>query len=434
MQIGPCRMALEKFYYDAEKKDCLLFFYGGCKGNSNQFDTVEECRQTCRVKSADVAKPTAAVEQPDQDITKTAKPNNVCDLPQEVGPCKGQVPAYFYNKETGACENFWFGGCRGNGNRFETESECQSKCIPSSLIPSAVSTVKGGATPTSSSTESIIGEHCKLPADIGPCRAAKPRYHYNTTAGECQLFNFGGCRGNGNNFHTIEQCQSECATGVPVDQPLLASVREHVKKEMKDEDHARCKLPTDVGFCRSFQERFYFDSIENQCKTFSWGGCLGNANNFATSEECMATCDRQGKFVAALTADAAKTPARFRAPSRFRATPVVEDTSTKPEVDASNKENELLEAAVSKRSDLVCKFGNETLNLGDRLQSEDPCEECVCSTPPEITCTRQTCPPFPATLDTATCSELIVPDQCCPIIECVSANPPMINVANIDTV
>ena len=76
-------------------------------------------------------------------------------------------------------------------------------------------------------------------------------------------------------------------------------------------------------------------------KTFSWGGCLGNANNFATSEECMATCDRQGKFVAAVTADAAKTPARFRAPSRFRATPVVEDTGTKPEVDASNKENEL---------------------------------------------------------------------------------------------
>ena len=31
MQTGPCRMSLEKFYYDAEKKDCLLFFYGGCK-------------------------------------------------------------------------------------------------------------------------------------------------------------------------------------------------------------------------------------------------------------------------------------------------------------------------------------------------------------------------------------------------------------------
>lgn len=31
MRIGPCRMSIEKFYYDAEKNDCLLFFYGGCK-------------------------------------------------------------------------------------------------------------------------------------------------------------------------------------------------------------------------------------------------------------------------------------------------------------------------------------------------------------------------------------------------------------------
>lgn len=51
----------------------------------------------------------------------------------------------------------------------------------------------------------------------------------------------------------------------------------------------------------------------------------------------MATCDRQGKLAAAVTADT-KTPARFRAPSRFRATPVVEDTA-QPEVDT--KENEL---------------------------------------------------------------------------------------------
>lgn len=80
----------------------------------------------------------------------------------------------------------------------------------------------------------------------------------------------------------------------------------------------------------------YIHLIE-RIKTFSWGGCRGNANNFATSEECAATCDRQAKFVAAVTADA-KTPARFRAPSRFRATPVVD--TTQPEVD-TNKEKEL---------------------------------------------------------------------------------------------
>ncbi|KAI9565498.1 hypothetical protein GHT06_009290 [Daphnia sinensis] len=409
MRIGPCRMSLEKFYYDAEKNDCLLFFYGGCKGNSNQFDTAEECRQTCGVKP----KTSIAMEQPNQDIARAAK-QNVCDLPQEPGPCKGQVPAFFYNAETGACESFWYGGCRGNGNRFETETECRAQCVP------AASTELRKASPVASVASSeTIPEHCKLPADIGPCRAAKPRYHYNVTAGECQPFNFGGCRGNDNNFHTIEQCQSECTASGPAEQPLLA-VEVRARKEMREEEHIRCKLPADVGFCRAFKERFYYDSIENQCKTFSWGGCRGNANNFATAEECFATCDRQGKARAAVSDP--KTPARFRVSQRFRANPV-EDIAL-PEVDT--KENEHVEI-VPKRDQLVCTFGNETLNLGDRLQPEDPCEECVCSTPPEITCTRQTCPPFPK-MDDALCTESIVPGQCCPSISCVSANPPVIDV------
>lgn len=91
--------------------------------------------------------------------------------------------------------------------------------------------------------------------------------------------------------------------------------------------------------------------------------------------------------------------------------------------------NDHLAIAVRK-TDSLCKFGNDTLNLGDRLQFEDPCEECVCSTPPEITCTKHVCPPPPG-MGSAICQEIIIPGQCCPDYSCVSANPPFIDVCAV---
>jgi len=79
----------------------------------------------------------------------------------------------------------------------------------------------------------------------------------------------------------------------------------------------------------------------------------------------------------------------------------------------------------SEKHTVECHFGNLTLKLGDTLQSDDPCEECICSTPPEITCTRKDCPPPPSGV---VCQTVFVPGQCCPNYGCVSANPPFIDV------
>ena len=44
----------------------------------------------------------------------------MCELPPEVGPCKGYFPAWYFNILSGSCEQFIYGGCIGNENNFWT--------------------------------------------------------------------------------------------------------------------------------------------------------------------------------------------------------------------------------------------------------------------------------------------------------------------------
>ena len=45
--VGPCKAAYPRYYYDPEEKWCKKFIYGGCKGNANNFETFESCMQFC---------------------------------------------------------------------------------------------------------------------------------------------------------------------------------------------------------------------------------------------------------------------------------------------------------------------------------------------------------------------------------------------------
>ena len=57
-------------------------------------------------------------------------------------------------------------------------------------------------------TDSI--KACIAPMKVGPCKARIKRYFYNLQARQCQLFRWGGCKPNENNFPTLEDCQAEC--------------------------------------------------------------------------------------------------------------------------------------------------------------------------------------------------------------------------------
>ncbi|KAF8777254.1 Kunitz-type serine protease inhibitor 1 like protein [Argiope bruennichi] len=44
---GNCRMHILNWYYDSAGKRCERFVYGGCGGNRNNFETLEECMEKC---------------------------------------------------------------------------------------------------------------------------------------------------------------------------------------------------------------------------------------------------------------------------------------------------------------------------------------------------------------------------------------------------
>ncbi|XP_052696306.1 eppin-like [Crassostrea angulata] len=60
----------------------------------------------------------------------------VCFLPKEgerSPNCSGYFPRWWYNWRTKQCEQFIYGGCRGNENNFETIQECERQCKPSDI-------------------------------------------------------------------------------------------------------------------------------------------------------------------------------------------------------------------------------------------------------------------------------------------------------------
>ena len=53
----------------------------------------------------------------------------MCVLPKDRGPCRNFSVKWHYDKEYGGCTRFWYGGCDGNLNRFNSQGDCSAICI-----------------------------------------------------------------------------------------------------------------------------------------------------------------------------------------------------------------------------------------------------------------------------------------------------------------
>ncbi|XP_044214942.1 PI-stichotoxin-Hcr2h [Thunnus albacares] len=68
----------------------------------------------------------------DDASTTTRRLNKTCLLKYDVGGCQNYTLMWFFDSKRGECSPFWYGGCSGNSNRFETQKACEKLCLTKS--------------------------------------------------------------------------------------------------------------------------------------------------------------------------------------------------------------------------------------------------------------------------------------------------------------
>uniref|UniRef100_A0A5K3EFV2 Papilin n=1 Tax=Mesocestoides corti TaxID=53468 RepID=A0A5K3EFV2_MESCO len=172
-----CRMMGERWYFDV--KDGYCRSYISCPVYGNNFADEETCNAACRPKHI----------------------SEVCRLPLDYGGCSKFLPRWYYNTEKRRCEQFSYGGCFGNSNRFLTKRECDNACTHNDV--------------------------CGLPKpkEAEENEPSELRYYFNQNTGECEKFFFGGKIPHGNNFANEATCHSVC-----ISSPSLLPVSVKINK------------------------------------------------------------------------------------------------------------------------------------------------------------------------------------------------------------
>ncbi|CAB1347657.1 unnamed protein product [Coregonus sp. 'balchen'] len=142
-------------------------------------------------------------------MAMTADDQELCQANPDTGPCRASHRHYYYDSSTGTCQPFTYGGCLGNKNNYDTAERCLATCTVT-VIPGSKGRKGSDADKPTDDKRIEYKDACMVPSDSGPCRAAFSMYYFVPRTSSCQLFVYGGCKGNHNRYSTLDECMARC--------------------------------------------------------------------------------------------------------------------------------------------------------------------------------------------------------------------------------
>lgn len=192
---------------------------------------------------------------------------------------------WYYDTSDRRCRQFYYGGCGGNENKFTTEEACMQRCEHVTEQPEVQPEPEAPPREHEQHPPSVPGGICEQTADVGDCSDYTLLWYYDTEETRCRQFYYGGCGGNDNRFATEDECSRRCSSSYRPPEVPDQSV-----ETSQESSSAKCFLPAVSGNCLDYTPRWFYNSADGICEQFLYTGCHGNANNFASEDECESEC------------------------------------------------------------------------------------------------------------------------------------------------